>query len=81
MIDRRMVDIKETSAEAPVLATAALVSPWSLELCIIQAGQSDGLSLPTMGLTGLQLEPLNTGLGGVKTFEFPLECLSSLEEF
>lgn len=62
-----MADIKETSAEAPVLATAALVSPWSLELCVVQEGWSDGLSLPTTGPTGLELEPLNTGLGGAKT--------------
>ena len=44
-LDRRKVNVQETSAGTPVRAPAAQVSPWSLELCV----QGDGLSLPNHG--------------------------------
>lgn len=60
------MNILETSTGTPVQGMATLVCLGSLELCVLQEGQSDGQSLPTMDPLGLGLEPVNAGLGGVQ---------------
>lgn len=58
--------IKETLAGVGVGSSGSGVS-LDLDLCIDQEGQRDRLPLPAGDPTGLEPEPLSTGLGRVKT--------------